>query len=122
MTKDNAVYTSGLGENGRLGQSSSGDTDLPTRLNFDSPIASISCGTRHSLAVTQDGAVYSWGYSGALGVEGSSSGPVKIPQEYFKGHKIISASAANDFSVALCDQGDLYAWGEGLEQLPQSTE
>lgn len=65
ITKDNGVYTTGLDEDGRLGQASVADTELPRRLSFNNPsakISSISCGTRHSVAVTEDGSVYSWGY------------------------------------------------------------
>lgn len=123
ITKDNGVYTAGLGEDGRLGQASTADNELPKRLSFDNPnakITSLSCGTRHSLALAEDGSVYSWGYNWALGIEGSndSGAPIKIPQEYFQNDKIISIAAANDFSVAVCDKGHFYAWGEGLIKLP----
>lgn len=85
ITKDHAVYTAGLDEDGRLGQSSISDNELPRRLSFNdanAKITALNCGSRHSLAVTEDGAVYSWGYSQALGVEGvsDSSAPVRIPQ------------------------------------------
>jgi alpha-tubulin suppressor-like RCC1 family protein len=74
VTKDHAVYTVGLSDNGRLGQSSSADTELPRRVSFDAPniqIKALSLGSRHSLALTADGAVYAWGYEGALGVAGA---------------------------------------------------
>jgi alpha-tubulin suppressor-like RCC1 family protein len=85
VTKDHAVYTVGLSEDGRLGQSSAADTELPRRVSFDAPdiqIKSLSLGSRHSLALTSDGAVYAWGYEGALGVPASSvktGVPVRIP-------------------------------------------
>lgn len=75
ITKDNGVYTTGLDEDGRLGQASSSDSELPRRLSFDDPrakIISLSCGTRHNLALTEDGSVYSWGFNEALGVEGKN--------------------------------------------------
>lgn len=124
LTKDNAVYTVGLSEDGRLGQSSISDTELPRRVSFDKPnihIQSLSLGSRHSLALTSDGAVYAWGFEGALGVPAESAKPgvpVQIPAASFNGHKVLSVSAARDFSVALCDQGQLHAWGSGLNMLP----
>ena len=124
ITQDNGVYTTGLDQDNRLGQSSATDTELPRRLAFDNPnsqITSISCGNRHSCALTSDGAVYSWGYTPALGIEGEnkSGSPVRISQEYFNNNKIVGVSAANDFSVALCEQGHFYAWGEGLGLLSE---
>ena len=72
ITKDNGVYTVGLDQDGRLGHSStSTDSELPRRVAFNDPntnITSISCGTRHSLALADDGSVYAWGYSDALGI------------------------------------------------------
>ena len=123
ITQDNSVYTVGLDEDGRLGHTSSADKDLPQRINFDkgtAKITSISCGSRHSLALTEDGAVYSWGAANTLGTgsPNSSDTPVRIPQEYFGNHKVVSVAAAKDFSVALCDQGHFYAWGQGLIRLP----
>ena len=64
ITKDHSVYTVGLSEDGRLGQSSSYDTELPRRVSFDNPnivVQSLSLGSKHSLALTTCGAVYSWG-------------------------------------------------------------
>jgi len=64
ITKDHSVYTVGLSEDGRLGQSSTFDTELPRRVSFDNPnvvIKSLSLGARHSLALTECGSVYSWG-------------------------------------------------------------
>lgn len=118
VTKDHAVYTVGLSDHGRLGQSSSADTELPRRVSFDAPnihIKTLSLGSRHSLALTTDGAVYAWGYEGAVGVSGAKTGaPVRIPAESFGGHAVVSVAAARDFSVAVCDHGHLYAWGKGL--------
>lgn len=96
---------------------------MPARLSFDNPnakISSLSCGSRHSLALTANGEVYSWGYQGALGIEGKNEAgsPVRIPQEYFQNEKILSVSAADDFSIALGEKGNLYAWGDGLLSLP----
>ena len=82
VTKDHAVYTVGLSDNGRLGQSSSADTELPRRVSFDAPniqIKALSLGCRHSLALTTEVAVYAWGHEGAVGVAGAKSGvPVRI--------------------------------------------
>lgn len=123
VTSDHAVYTVGLPDDGRLGQSTASDAELPRRLSFDSPdvsITALSCGSRHSLALSAKGEVYAWGYAGALGVEDSDNTgvPIKIPAHYFQNHKVVKVAAARDFSVALCDQGHLYAWGSGLEDLP----
>lgn len=37
ITKDNSVYTVGNSQDGRLGQSSTQDTELPRKVSFDTP-------------------------------------------------------------------------------------
>lgn len=122
VTKDHSVYTVGLSSDGRLGQSSTTDTELPRRVSFDTPniqIKALSLGSRHSLALTADGAVYAWGFEDALGVSNAKPGvPTRIPAESFGGHAVVGVAAARDFSVALCDHGHFYAWGSGLRSLP----
>lgn len=124
LTKDNGVYTVGLEDDGRLGHATINDTELPRRLSFDNPnaqISKISCGNRHSLALTAEGAVYAWGYAEALGVESPSQTgtPVRINQQHFQNDKVVAVAAANDFSAALCEQGHFYTWGPGLIDLPR---
>lgn len=122
VTKDHSVYTVGLSEDGRLGQSSFADTELPRRVSFDAPniqIKSLSLGSRHSLALTNDGAVYAWGYADAIGAITSNPNiPTRIPAESFGNDAVVSVSAAKDFSVAVCDKGHFYAWGRGLNFIP----
>jgi len=71
VTSDNSVYTVGLSDNGRLGLGSATESGVPRKLTFEGEnvaIKSISCGNRHSLALSTSGEVYAWGYGGAVGV------------------------------------------------------
>ena len=86
------IYSWGWNEHGQLGHSASpqapSTVPLPTLIeNSDNCVnfTAISCGARHSVAVTEDGQLYTWGWNeyGQLGnsqTEGISAlpSPVKL--------------------------------------------
>jgi alpha-tubulin suppressor-like RCC1 family protein len=69
----------------------------------------ISCGWKHSLALTESGRVLSWGsnYWGQLGVDDSSE-PIIIELNDLKIKKI---SFGEFHSLLLSCEGDIYAFG-----------
>jgi hypothetical protein len=78
VTSDGDVYTWGDGFCGQLGHGDKRPGLTPRQVTLggleDEAIASISCGSRHTLAVTEDGEVFSWGL-GHFGVLGRSFTP-----------------------------------------------
>ena len=66
VTDSGAIYSWGLGNNGRLGH---GDEEgqrqrLPRRVaGLQERVCSMAAGAAHSPAVTQSGALYSWGHA-----------------------------------------------------------
>lgn len=73
VTSDGDVYTWGDGFCGQLGHGDKRPQLVPKQIECggldDEIVANITCGARHTLAVTEDGQVYSWGlgHFGALG-------------------------------------------------------
>jgi alpha-tubulin suppressor-like RCC1 family protein len=78
VTSDGDVYTWGDGFCGQLGHGNKRPQLTPKQVTVggieDEIVSSISCGCRHTLAVTEDGEVYSWGL-GHYGVLGRSYTP-----------------------------------------------
>uniref|UniRef100_A0A8J9T615 Uncharacterized protein n=1 Tax=Phaeodactylum tricornutum TaxID=2850 RepID=A0A8J9T615_PHATR len=78
VTSDGDVYTWGDGFCGQLGHADKRPQLAPRQVTAggleDEVVASISCGSRHTLAVTEDGEVFSWGL-GHFGVLGRSFTP-----------------------------------------------
>ena len=75
----------------------------------------MTCGYRHSLALTKKGEVYSWGYA-RHGVLGHGNEILKSVPEVIKvlqGHVITDISSGGMINFALEDNGNLYSWGEG---------
>jgi len=71
QTSDGSVYTTGLNENGRLGQDLSTISVITPAKNTNvSDVILISAGSNHAVVAKQDGTVYSWG-KGTLGELGN---------------------------------------------------
>ena len=73
VTSDGDVYTWGDGFCGQLGHADKRPSMVPKQVESggleDECVLTVSCGSRHTLAVTEDGEVFSWGlgHFGALG-------------------------------------------------------
>lgn len=111
ITSEHAAYACGL-------EDFKTETETPRKLEFEGnpSIASLACGTRHSLAVSTDGAVFGWGDSHAI--RDGTSKPSRIPQEHFGNQKVVSVTAGEETSFALTEDGSVYAWGYGLIRIP----
>jgi len=88
-------------------------------------VASIACGTFHSLAVTESGELFSWGgvCAGRCGFNDLRDLPADqdgiqyqpVPRQVvdggLHGHFILSASCSEGHSFAITVVGELFAWG-----------
>ena len=94
--------------------------DKPTRVQeiFDE-VVQISCGYRHSLALTVKGAIYGFGSNrrhemglgeAPIANENNFSAPLKLDQ--LEIHNIVHC-AAGGFSAAITDLKQLIVWGTG---------
>lgn len=80
-------------------------------LNASSPVAEISAGGLHTLALRSDGSVLSWGnnYSGQLGDRATSD--TTIPAQVAGLAGVAEIAAGGDHSVARTLDGTAWAWG-----------
>eukprot|EP00438_Fugacium_kawagutii_P020669 Skav217592 [mRNA] locus=scaffold3512:89584:92656:- [translate_table: standard] len=87
----------------------------PVKVKFGSRIASISCGTDYTLALTEDGSIYSWGLGsyGNLGTglicDQHEPALVQMPDNVL----CRQVAAGTKHSMALSTGGDMFSWGHG---------
>ncbi|TKS73024.1 putative E3 ubiquitin-protein ligase HERC6 [Collichthys lucidus] len=78
------------------------------------PVTHVSCGSRHSVALTKDGQVYTWGQNsrGQLGLE-TSGLDVKTPQHVrsVSAVPVVHIAAGGEQSFAVSFSGCVFAWG-----------
>lgn len=126
-TQDHQLFSLGIGENGQLGCGSTDNTRLPKRILELSgvPLASLSAGWGHSVAITTGGEVYAWGWNeeGQCGI-GHREQAVLTPQKIvaLKGVQVRFCAAGADHTILLDSCGNVFAFGSskmhqlGVEQ------
>ncbi len=113
LTDFGEVYTWGLNINVQFGNISGKDRFVIPRkvIGFDGKkVIMISCGYKHSMALTECGHVFSWGYnkSGQLGHISNKPSFVKLGTDVL----IKNISCGYEHSLMLSRDGDIYVFGD----------
>lgn len=120
LTSDGEVWSWGWGAHGQLGLGDTKDRDVPTIIPELSQegVCSLSCGDRHSFAITKDGRVFGWGSNefGQLGC-GKKGDTVLLPKqiEGLQGLMVVAISSGDRHSAAVTNTGAVYTWGCGSD-------
>src|SRR5262249_16216048 len=98
---------------GQLGIGNTSQQTRPTNVLTLSNIVAVSCGYRHSLALSSNGTVWAWGHdaSGEVG-NGTTTSQILSPYLIPNFSGVASVAAGEDFSVALKTNGSVWVWGE----------
>ena len=110
------VYSFGSGDFGRLGH---GD-NLPHKtaklveILRDKDVRKITCGERHTVALTAEGSIYSWGYGGdgQLGHGDYQVQTLPALVTALRSEHIVDIACGDKHTAAITSGGDLYTWGE----------
>jgi hypothetical protein len=126
---DASLYTWGWGQFGRLGTGDERGRDRPTHVEALSdlaPLATVSCGSAHTLVSTVDGDVYGFGWnahgqvvSGRAvakdddeGDVASSSDVCLLPVPCLRQKGVVALSCGGFHTAAITQNGNLYLWGK----------
>jgi len=127
LTNSGKVYCWGEGDDSRLGQGSTADSNSPVKVSFSEhrAVEMIATHDAHNCAIVDDGTVHCWGKNadGQIG-EGSQSTWFGNPTKVIGlGDSMASAISVGDgFSCAVLDNGSTYCWGKNnLGQLGDGT-
>ena len=108
ITEDGCLYMWGFNCYGQLGNGTTEDSYVPTKIMDN--VTFVSLGRYHSAALTIDGSLYMWGYNdyGQLGngITKDSYIPIKIMDN------VAAVSLGYYNSAAITTDGSLYTWGQ----------
>ena len=114
------LWTWGGGMYGKLGHGNENGHSTPKRVEalLGVQVASVACGSRHTVIVTNLGKVYSWGdrENGVAGhgeVEGHQHQYKPKLIEKLKSMCVVQISACGFHTGCLTEDGKVYTWGEG---------
>jgi alpha-tubulin suppressor-like RCC1 family protein len=121
---DASLYTWGWGQSGRLGTGDERGRDRPTyvaALSDLAPLATVACGSAHTLVATVDGDVYGFGWNAHGQVSGAAKGDNEggassdvclLPVPCMKQKGVVALSSGGFHTAAITQNGDLYLWGK----------
>ena len=84
--------------------------ELPPQLG---PIASVACGSQHTVLLSRAGRLFSFGRSleGQLGIGTRTSTKVPTLVTALQDDCVLAVAAGADFTMALTDSGTVFGWG-----------
>ena len=108
---DGTLWGWGLNGGGQLGNGSTTNRNLPTRIGTDSNWRSVSAGNGYTLAIRTDGSLWAWGLNenGVLG--NGSTTDSNVPIRVGSANDWASISTGSFHVMALRNDGTLWAWG-----------
>ena len=119
ITDNQALYTWGRGQHGRLGHGVTENEFFPRLVEafVGVPVTAVACGDYHTLVATATNGLYAFGLglSGRLGngSEEDQYSPVQIISGNLASKQILKISAGGHHSAAIVHPGVLYTWGGG---------
>jgi alpha-tubulin suppressor-like RCC1 family protein len=106
------IYSTGRNDRGQLGDGTTIDKNLPTRvLTSLSDFTAVAAGRYHSMALKSNGTVWSWGFSNYGQLGDGTTYTRYSPVQVITLTSIIRIAACEDFSVALKSDGSVWTWG-----------
>ena len=120
IDSDNKAYCWGYGDGGRLGNGSSGDSNVPSEVKANIggglDFSQITVGYDHTCAISLSGKMYCWG-EGARGQGGrytllKSLYPHEVREDELGGETGKQIVAGESFTCAVTVQGSVFCWGD----------
>jgi alpha-tubulin suppressor-like RCC1 family protein len=119
VSDDGRVFAMGKNDNGQLGTGNTTDVNTPTEIDAahfgGAPIAAVSCGFSHTMAITRDeGKLYCWGQGEDCRTGLGHTDDATTPQPVvgaLAGARVVRIVAGLVRSCALAGDGRVFAFG-----------
>ncbi|XP_067105977.1 probable E3 ubiquitin-protein ligase HERC3 isoform X1 [Osmerus mordax] len=118
LSTDCQLFTWGENGRGQLGLGRGAPSSLtpqPLTSLCGIPLAQISAGGQHSLALSLSGAVFGWGnnQAGQLGLNDQQDRAVPCHVKFLRSQKVVYISCGEDHTAALTKDGGIFTFGDG---------
>lgn len=118
VKEDGSLWAWGTNAYGQLGDGTTVNKLIPTRIGADTDWASVAAGNYHSLALKKDGTLWAWGFNGNGQLGLGDTVTRVVPTQVGAETDWAAVDAGAEHSVGIKADGTLMAWGyNGYGQL-----
>jgi len=112
LKSDGTVWACGDNYNGKLGDGTTTDRNVPVQVNGLSDVIAISAGYNHTVVLKSNGTLWAWGHNGAGQLGDGTTMTRSYPVQVSSLSGVAAVSAGEFYTVALKMDGTVWAWGE----------
>ncbi|TXI97501.1 MAG: hypothetical protein E6Q32_11615 [Neisseriales bacterium] len=117
IANNGKIYCWGIGANGRIGNGTNNDVNVPTSVTMPS-FTAISTNANFSCAIANTGTIYCCGKGTSGQIGNGANSNVNVPTAVTMPNGVTSFTAVStnpNFSCALANTGKVYCWGLGTD-------
>ena len=112
ITTSGELWAWGInGNSGQLGDGTTINRNIPTRIGYATNWATVSTGSSHTIAITTNGELWAWGNNGQGRLGDGTTTNRLVPTRIGYATNWSSVSAGSAHTVAITTNGQLWSWG-----------
>jgi alpha-tubulin suppressor-like RCC1 family protein len=114
VIRNGELWTFGRNHHGQLGDNTTTNRLIPTRIRPDLTWRTVAAGERHTIAITQDGRMFGWGTNAQnqLGLgAGAGFHNRLVPTQIGTDTDWLEVSVTEDNNIAMKTDGTVWIWG-----------
>jgi beta propeller repeat protein len=114
VKSDGSLWTWGGNGAGQLGDGTTLDNPVPTRVGTDADWMSVAAGWEYTVALKTDGSLWTWGWNGGGQLGDGTTDDNPLPTRVGTDTDWASIAAGQAHTVALKSDGSLWTWGDNF--------
>lgn len=111
VKSDGSLWSWGNNQHAQLGDGTTTNRPVPTRIGTDNNWAQVSAGGYHSIAVKTDGTLWTWGENSSAQLGDGTTNDKMAPTQVGTLTTWAKVAAGENYSLAIKTDGTLWSWG-----------